>query len=352
VEIQYSYKESKEIVMTCLKGGRTPALWGPPGIGKSSLGREVAGELGAQLYILDVPLLQPIDYQAAVPVHSTRTVEIYTTGFIPQNGPAVVLVEDLPHAKQYQQIPVMQMVLDRRIGPMKFADDVWFIITGNMEEDLAGVNPLPSPLLNRLLHIFMVADLDEWIAWGAGRIREDVLGFVRGYPEMFCQRPKDSERAWPTPRSWHIFSDVAAHARKESTIRALLNGTVGPQAAHMYLTWVKYLREVDPRKVVEGGEIPDMADRGKSFAVILSVAGHLKKSPVAYIKKNVKGIEAFFRALQGEFKMAFLKEMIPYNNGKADTRLVTALMEGVPETGRYVVDLISPGGASTKDESD
>jgi len=343
MEMKFNFKETKELVKMIITAGRTPFIWGPPGIGKSTIGRDIAEELKAELFILDAPLLQPIDYVAAVPDHTSKRIALYPSGFLPEKGPAVVLVEDLPHAKGYQQVPLMQMVLDRRIGPLKFGNDVYFIITGNREEDLAGVNPLPSPLLNRLVHVDMQPDLEEWIVWAKkNELADEIIGFLQAFPGEFLKLPQEGQRAWPTPRTWHILSDCIKGKSNESTVRNIAIGTIGPTTTGMFMAYVKYLRDVDPVKIIEKGEIPNETGRDKLYAIIQSVAGLLKEKKKPYINKNAQGIGSFFNWLPGEFKVAFLKELVVYSkNGKPSAELIAEIVKTNPEVSRYCINLIN-----------
>lgn len=344
MEITLSFKEARAEVIDALKAGRTPAIWGGPGIGKSALGREVAKQLQAPLYILDAPLLQPFDYAIAVPDHQNKKVVLYSTGFLPDRGPAVVLIEDLPHAKQYQQIPLLQIVHDRRIGNLHFPDDVYFIITGNRETDLAGVVSLISPLNNRLFHINMVADVDEWLIWAKStEIHPAITGFLTYRPDLLYQNPEEGKKAWPTPRSWHMASDLIKvnPAASEKSLRFKLAGTVGDAAATVFMTWYKYLQNVDPAEILEQGKLPQTSDRGQIFATVQSVAGLIKAKGTKYIQKTGQNILNFFNWLPGEFKMSFLKELITYSpEGKANTTILIAVMNLSEIMSKYVLDII------------
>jgi hypothetical protein len=347
MELKLNYSETKKVVYLVLKGGRTPAIWGPPGIGKSSLGREVAAELGAKLYILDAPLLQPFDYAVAVPDHATKTVQLYPTGFLPQSGPAVVLVEDLPHAKPYQMIPLMQIVLDRRIGHLYFENNVHFIITGNREEDLAGVNPLPSPLLNRLVHINMNVDVEEWLKWAVNAgIHEDLVGFLRVYPQHLLHAPEENVKAWPTPRTWHMLSDILEQSNGDlDTFRLISDGCIGSSVTMLLMAWLRYLRQIDPRLIVEKGQLPSVSNREQIYAVSHAVAGLLKTRAdyEKYISTYKNNIVAFFRWLQGEMKVAFLKELASVPDVKVAQKLLIKLNLLDPIFSQYITELIQGG---------
>lgn len=346
---QYTFKELLPLVVQVVKSGRVPAIWGPPGIGKSALGRKVAEELSKEykkevgLYILDAPLLLPYDYAVAVPDRNTETVKLYKTGYLPDKGPAVVLIEDLPHAKTYQMIPIMQIVLDHRIGNLYFADDVYFIITGNREEDQAGVNPLPSPLNNRLVHFEMSADLDEWLIWAKGNgVDERVTGFLVAYPQYFLELPKEGVKAWPTPRSWHMFSDCIKGVKDTRMIKNLCAAAVGDAVASIFGAWYEYLRGIDTEAIITKGEIIKTEKRHQQFAIITAVASRIKKMTEKDIMKYGENLRKFFNSLEGEYKAAFLKELIIYDkDGKdKDGKYIYNISKVVPEAGKYIRDLI------------
>jgi len=340
---QYTFRQVLEGVINILKAGRTPAIWGPPGIGKSSLGRLVAERLKAELVTLDVPLLQPIDYMAAVPNHEMKRVMLYPSGFIPQEGPAVILVEDLTHAKPYQQIPIMQMVLDRRIGPLQFSKDVYFIITGNNEEDLAGTSALISPLLNRLVNIEMKPDLQEWVDWAKENNLDDrVIGFVQSNPQFFLQLPQEGQKTWSTPRTLHMLSDIIKATQKnipDSLLKFYANCTIGPQATQSFIIWCRHLRDVNPKKIIEEGQVPevDSDDKVRQFALVLSVANYMKHKSDA-IKKFAKNIGPFFEMLVGEMKMAFIKELALSSGKKpgANSKLIEDFSRACPSAITYL----------------
>lgn len=333
MEKSYSFKEMVQHVLQVIRVGRTPFIWGMPGIGKSALAKEVTRLLALEMktdigfYTLDAPLLQPFDYTVAVPNHETKTVELYKTGYLPHHGPAVVCVEDAPHAKIYQTIPLMQIVLDHRIGPLHFDPNVWFIITGNREEDLASTNPLPSPLNNRMLHFTMNADEEEWRMWAkVNGLDNRVAAFIHAFPQHFCKMPTEGVKTWPTPRSWHMLSDVIKNVKDESILRSMASAAVGSAVSSQFITWIKYLMDLDTEAIVTKGIMPVHKDNAERFAIITAVASRVIAMKNEEIKKRAGNIMKFWRQLTGDFKVSFLKELITFNkDGKQDTRVLVQL---------------------------
>lgn len=327
-----TFYELVDLILPVLNAARVPFIWGAPGIGKSALARYVSEKMKCDFRCLDAPLLQPFDYAVAVPDHQSKEIVLYRTGFIPQKGPVVVAIEDLPHAKPYQQIPIMQIVLDHRIGPLKFADDVFFIASGNREEDLAYTQPIPSPLLNRFVHFDLKPDVEEWTYRFARpkNLDERVIGFVLANPEFFVQMPKEGIRSWSTPRSLHAFAEIVKEVNDENLIRSLGIATVGEVATKFFLEWFKYLRNIDPKAVVEQGKMPkfNSNDRSQIFAIVLSVASYINRFKEKEIIKFGRNIMSFFELLTSDYKVLFCHQFIEYDgNGTRNVQKLATLQK-------------------------
>ena len=317
-----SFGDLVEDVIDIFHSKRTPIVWGIPGIGKSALAKYVADRMGCDFKCLDAPLLQPFDYAVAVPNHDKKEIELYRTGFIPEKGPCVVAIEDLPHAKPYQQTPIMQIALDHRIGPLKFADDVYFIASGNREEDLAFTQPLSSPLKNRFFHLYLKPDPEEWAYKFArpNNLDERVIGFALSNSTFFAQRPKEDGNSWSTPRTLHMFSDVIKNItgtseHDESRIRSLGIGSIGPEATKFFMEWMKYLRHIDPRDVVINGNMPKMSrdDRSQMFAVVLSIGSYIASLDEPELIKHGKNILSFTDIIPSDYTVLFAHQFVEYD---------------------------------------
>ncbi len=329
MENAFRFTKLKNLVKHTIESGIVPFIWGPPGVGKSSLVREVAQDLGYQYHIVDVPLLQPIDIIAPVPNKESKKIEIFPNILFPLEGKVLICFEDLPHAKPFQMIPCMQILQDRRIGTFLFGEDIRFIATGNREEDLAGTNTVISTVLNRVAHYELVANFEDWKKWFylQNGLDERVVGFLTAFPDYFSETPREGIKAFPTPRTWEKCARLiyGVSEEEEESLRAYVASTVGGYVANAFMSWVKYLSGSDPIDVIRQGKI-EIEDRVKLYATVFSTTQYIKHHP-EILDEYSKNISSIFKNLPGDFKTAFLKSLVIYNpDGTIDSTILEKML--------------------------
>lgn len=198
-------------------------LWGPPGIGKSSIVADVARQNELQLVDLRLSQLAPTDLRG-LPVAEDGVSRWFPPEFLPKDGTGVLFLDEINMAPPAMQGIAQQLILDRRVGSYMVPEG-WFIwAAGNRKSDRAAVFDMPSALANRFIHLDLVPDLDSFKAWGLRTgISEQVLAFLAFRPSLLHQI--DAQRpAWPSPRSW-----VMAHRLRSAELA--VEPAIGPAAA-------------------------------------------------------------------------------------------------------------------------
>jgi len=213
-------------------------IWGPPGIGKSSIVAQVARDV--KLAFIDVRLSQlaPTDLRGlpvAVPPkqgENLGTSTWYPPEFLPRDGEGILFLDELNMAPPAMQGVAQQLILDRQVGSYRVPDG-WFIwAAGNRKEDRASVFEMPAPLANRFLHLSVGPDFDSFKAYALERrLHEQVLAFLAFRPTLLHKlNPK--EPCWPSPRSWEMASRLH-HANLE------VDPAVGEAAASEFRAYLK-----------------------------------------------------------------------------------------------------------------
>jgi hypothetical protein len=198
-------------------------LWGPPGIGKSSIVSDVAKQRELRLVDLRLSQLAPTDLRG-LPVAENGVSRWFPPEFLPTDGQGILFLDEINMAPPAMQGIAQQLILDRQVGSYRVPEG-WFIwAAGNRKSDRAAVFEMPSALANRFIHLDLVPDLDSFKAWGlrAG-LNEQVLAFLAFRPTLLHQL--DAQRpAWPSPRSWVMANELRG-------IGLAVEPAIGPGAA-------------------------------------------------------------------------------------------------------------------------
>ncbi len=204
-------------VLESLLAQRWPAfVWGPPGIGKSSIVRAIAAERGLPVVDLRASLLDPTDLRGIPAIEAGRAVWC-PPAFLPQSGqpPGILFLDEINAAPPLVQAGLYQLVLDRRVGEYELPAGWWIVAAGNRAQDRAVTFRMSSALANRFVHLELEADVEDWRAWALQRrIEPLVTSFIGVRPQLLCQEQDDAHAAYPTPRSWEMASDVIATFRQ------------------------------------------------------------------------------------------------------------------------------------------
>lgn len=182
-------------------------LWGPPGIGKSSVVAQVAKEHSFSLIDLRLSQLAPTDLRGLpVPDNERGISRWFPPEFLPREGRGVLFLDELNMAPPTLQGIAQQLILDRKVGAYTVPEG-WFIwAAGNRKEDRASVFDMPAPLGNRFLHLEVLPDFESFRVYALEHaLSEQVLAFLSYRPTLLHKL--DSQRpAWPSPRSWEMGS--------------------------------------------------------------------------------------------------------------------------------------------------
>jgi hypothetical protein len=224
-------------------------LWGPPGAGKSSVVRDVADANGLPLLDLRAALLDPTDIRGIPMVEHGRAIWC-PPSFLPrpEDPPGVLFLDELSAAPPLVQASLYQLVLDRRVGEYVLPDGWRIVAAGNRATDRSIVYRMPAALANRFVHLDFEVDPEDWQAWAVGRgIHPLVRSFLRLRPELLLEL-SNTDRGFPTPRSWEMASDALRRLDGPAGVRDILAGIVGEGAA---IEFLHFAASADSEKIVQ-----------------------------------------------------------------------------------------------------
>ena len=309
-------------------------MWGSPGIGKSSVIHEIGREQGRKVFDIRLALLDPTDLRG-IPFYNphANTAQWAPSSILPKELPlgthvakeekpnkdgsvrvvptlkydpsytenggivldipdhvkeqiardqnAILFLDEINAAPPVIQAASYQLVLDRRIGEYQLPDGVSIIAAGNGEGDKAVTFKMPTPLLNRFIHLDFEVNFDDWHDWAVTHgVKADVVGFLnfkKGLLNKF--EPNSKSRGFPTPRSWGFVSRILDDGMPESVLRGMVGGSVGEGAAIEFLKYREvHLSIPNPGDVLDGKVKPIMdPELSASFAMITALSYELKE---------------------------------------------------------------------------
>ena len=298
-------------------------IWGAPGIGKSSIIRNIAKELG--IGFIDVRLAQrePVDIRG-LPVPDQDSVKWLVSADWPRDPESrgIILFDELTAADRSLQVAAYEFILDRRLGGLYQVPDGWYICAaGNRVEDSAVAMTMSSALANRFLHVELREDAELWARWGLLHdIHPAVIGFIRYRPDLlFHQENENLERGWPTPRSWERVSRMLQSfgSSDDVLLNKVVYGLVCNQAGAEFVAFSAIAAEfdnvyelmTDPDKKIT---IPEKADRRYAFAA--AVVYHLWRGADAEAEERL--LAGFYRIaakMPGDFATMMMMDAMAGN---------------------------------------
>jgi MoxR-like ATPase len=252
-------------------------IWGPPGIGKSSIVAQTAAAHGLACIDLRLSQLAPTDLRG-LPVARDGKARWYPPEFLPTEGRGVLFLDEINLAPPTMQGMAQQLILDRRVGSYVVPDG-WFIwAAGNRDEDAAAVFEMPAPLANRFLHVEVAPDLGSFKAYAlAAGISEQILAFLAFRPNML-HRFDAAQPAWPSPRTW-------AMADRLHKLGLEVTAAVGAAAAAEFQAYLSVYHELPDLEAVLAGAGDGLGFTGEPslrYAVTVALAARAADAGQAY----------------------------------------------------------------------
>jgi len=295
-------------------------LWGAPGTGKSSVVRQAVDSIfpagGGQVWELRATEFEGVDLRGVPHIVAGKTAWALPDLF-PTNpaDKGVLFLDELPQGEADVQKFFAKVALDRSFGEYELPPEVYVVAAGNRQQDKAGVGRVLTHLLNRFAHVDFDVDLDDWCAWAvANDVDHDVISFVRWKETAYLLdfRPESGDRAFATPRSWHMASDILKTCPDDLLVQAL-GGVVGVgKAAELVAHRALRAKLPDVDDILANPTTASVPGREASviYSLIGALADRLRKNP-----KLAKPYVVYARRLPDEFGVVAAKQMTPQAMG-------------------------------------
>ena len=197
-------------------------IWGPPGIGKSSIVEQLAQENNINFVDVRLSQLAPTDLRG-LPVAVDNISKWYPPEFLPRQGKGILFLDELNMAPPAMQGVAQQLILDRRVGSYVVPEGWYVWAAGNRKEDKAAVFDMPTPLANRFLHLEVKPDFESFKTYALeAKVHEQIIAFL-SFRSSLLHKIDPQQPAWSSPRSWVMASHL--HYAGLDIAPAVGNGT-------------------------------------------------------------------------------------------------------------------------------
>ena len=254
-----------DTIINCIHINKPLLIVGPSGSGKSITVHEAAAALNLRVIDLRLALLDPCDARGLPVINrdadgcgagvawaepdfiteSRLTPEDKAAGIVG----VILFIDEITCAAPAVQNAILQLILDRRVGPHRLGDNCYIISACNKAEHGAYATPLSAPLRNRFIIINHEPDVEEWTQWAfANGVNKDVIGFIQWRPQALYSLPKDDYAPFAAPRSWETVSDLLHTLCKDGANPVYIRGAVGSGAAEelfAYIDEIQYMPNIN-----------------------------------------------------------------------------------------------------------
>lgn len=292
-------------------------IWGAPGIGKSALVQKFADDVGLPCVSLLGSQLAPEDI-IGIPKIDGETSCFMPPKMIARKEPYVLFLDELNACSQEVQKAFYSLIHERRIGEYHLPKGSVVIGAGNRSQDGAIVKTMSTALINRMFHVQLVANPEQWLNWAYNEnLHRWVIEYITQRPDHLFSEPPKNEEPYSTPRSWHMLSDAlkeyGAGEKEvpESILKVLAYGSVSARHAGQFLAFAKQLSNKNLLSDIIKGDARFPSDPGERD-VLYFIAQSFRAKLLMELPKNKQQLDHTTQQLTHRAK-ALIKELSHIN---------------------------------------
>lgn len=262
---------------------------GVPGTGKSTQVELIATELDMNIITqsaptLTVEALSGLPEEYATPEHQPYAIDgripnatawsipelIASTLRAAEAKPTILLLDDFHMVPAHLQAYFYSLLLERRLGNFKLADNVAVILTMNNSE-LAGFNGINSAVRNRMAILPIEFNFDHWMDSFGKHLHYLVASFLKAKPQHCIEDETTTIEGFASARVWTTIANelefyddafILANAKRIAGMQ------VSSNAAQAFQTHVNYVAAINFKDTVKTRTLVNLAQKDPLDSII------------------------------------------------------------------------------------
>ena len=288
-------------------------VWGNPGVGKSSLIKQIANDKSMEFIDLRLSLLDPTDLRGIPFFDAANKSAVWAKPeFLPDSNSqafGILFLDEINSAPPTIQAAAYQLILDRKIGEYTLPINYAIVAAGNYESDRGVTYRMPTPLANRFVHLDFELDFSEWKSWAyESKIDNRIISFLSYKPQnLFTFDTKSKEKSFATPRSWSFVNDILNSNLQIEFLKDVISGAVGIESSDEFMNFCKVVDKLPNIEEIinsNSNEVP--TNNSVLYALCTGIVYALKeKSSVEF----VTNILNYSLELPNEFSVMLIRDL-------------------------------------------
>lgn len=250
-------RQAKTLIIDAIESGLVPNLHSSPGMGKSSIMREVAKHFNLHLIDHRMSTSVPEDLTGLPRFNDRNRAEFVPfEDLFPIKGDTIptgkdgwmIFLDEFPAALKQVQAASFKLILDKMVGQKYLHENVVISAAGNLMSDRSIVNPISTAMQSRMVHLEMRVDFTEWLEDVALKEGYDtrVIAFLSQYNgKLMDFRPDHTEKTFCCPRTWEFMQKLLKGGKPVNAERtALFAGTITSGVAAEFVQFCRVYTEM------------------------------------------------------------------------------------------------------------
>lgn len=304
--------ELKSTLQSFIESKLPVFIWGHPGVGKSSIVKQIAMQKEYAFIDLRLTLLDPTDLRGIPFFDSESKTSVWAKPeFLPDSKSedfGILFLDEINSAPPTLQAAAYQLILDRKIGEYTLPKNWAIIAAGNYEGDRGVTYKMASPLANRFVHLEFDLDFSEWKNWAYSQnISKEIISYLSYKPQnLFTFDTSKKEKAFATPRSWSFVDTILKSSIQKKLLKESISGAIGEASADEFINYCSIMDEVpDIDKIFEGDNtLP--TKNSVIYALCIGLVYALKNDDSI---KRVERIIEYSLNLPNEFAVMLIRDI-------------------------------------------